>query len=52
MMLADGAAKFAHAMGVDLDLSDRNIGVRSQRYSAIIEDLKVRPAACVTRPAA
>lgn len=42
MMLADGDAKFARAMGLDLDLSDRNIGVRSLRYSAIIEDLQAR----------
>ena len=41
-MLADGGAKFAKAMAVELDLTDRNIGIRSQRYSAIIDNLQVR----------
>jgi peroxiredoxin len=40
-MLADGDAKFARAMGTDLDLTGRNAGIRSQRYSAIIVDLRV-----------
>lgn len=28
-------------MGVELDLSERNIGIRSQRYSAILDNLEV-----------
>lgn len=41
MMLADGSASFARALGSDMDLSARNVGTRSRRYSAIIDDLTV-----------
>ena len=44
-MLADGNAAFTTAMGTALDLTERNVGIRSQRYSAVIEDNTVR-AAC------
>ena len=37
-MLGDGAAKWTEAMGLTLDLTARNMGVRSQRYAAIIDD--------------
>lgn len=37
-MLADGSAGFSKALGLDLDLTDRGMGVRSQRYSMIVED--------------
>jgi peroxiredoxin len=47
-MLADGGAKFARAMGVELDLSARNIGIRSQRYSAIVDNLQARTAPCLS----
>ena len=36
--LSDGSAKFANAIGMSLDLSERNLGVRSQRYSMIVDD--------------
>ncbi len=36
--LADGSAKFAEATGLTLDLGERGLGIRSQRYSMIIED--------------
>ncbi len=38
LMLADGSAKLAAALGVELDLADRGMGVRSRRYSMIVED--------------
>ena len=38
LMLADGSAKLAAALGVDLDLAERGMGVRSRRYSMIVED--------------
>jgi peroxiredoxin len=38
VMLADSAAAFTTAMGLDLDTGDFGLGVRSQRYSAVIED--------------
>jgi peroxiredoxin len=37
-MLADGAAAWTRALGLDMDLTQRGMGVRSQRYSALIED--------------
>ena len=38
LMLADGSAKLATALGVELDLGERGMGVRSRRYSMIVED--------------
>ena len=40
-MLADGAAQFAKAIGLELDLNARGMGWRSQRYALIAEDGKV-----------
>ncbi|MGO9132829.1 MAG: peroxiredoxin [Methylovirgula sp.] len=36
--LADGAAAFAKAIGLTLDLTERGLGLRSQRYSMIVEN--------------
>jgi glutaredoxin/glutathione-dependent peroxiredoxin len=41
VMLADGAALFAQAMGVSIDASDFGLGIRSSRYAAIIDDGKL-----------
>ena len=38
MMLADGSANFTQAMGLELDLTERNFGIRSQRYALVAED--------------
>ena len=38
LMLADGSAEFTRALGLELDLSGGGLGVRSQRYAAIIDD--------------
>mgnify|MGYP000897764814 CR=1 FL=1 len=37
-MLADGAAQWTRALGLDQNLDARGMGVRSQRYSALIDD--------------
>ena len=37
-MLADGSAEFAKKVGLEVDLGPRGMGVRSQRYSMIIEN--------------
>jgi len=37
-MMADGAAHWTRALGLELDLNQHGMGVRSQRYSALIED--------------
>jgi len=36
--LADGSAAFAKAIGLVLDLTDRGMGVRSKRYSMLVQD--------------
>ena len=38
MMLADGSADFTRAIGLELDLIARGFGVRSQRYSMLVDD--------------
>lgn len=37
-MLADGSAAWTRQLGLEFDLSARGLGVRSQRYSALLED--------------
>jgi glutaredoxin/glutathione-dependent peroxiredoxin len=37
-MLADGSGKFADALGLALDLTERGLGKRSRRYSMLVED--------------
>jgi len=37
-MLADGSAKFAQAMGLPMDLTERGMGVRSQRYAMVVDN--------------
>ena len=41
VFLADGSADFAKAIGLELDASAGGLGIRSQRYSMIVEDGKV-----------
>lgn len=41
LFLADGSGDFARAAGLDLDLSAAGMGLRSKRFSMIIEDGKV-----------
>ena len=37
-MLGDGSADFAKAAGLTLDLTTKGLGLRSQRYSALVKD--------------
>lgn len=37
-LLADGNADFAKALGLDADFSKAGMGIRSQRYSMLVED--------------
>lgn len=37
-MMADGSAAFALATGLTLDLTARGMGLRSQRYSMLVDD--------------
>jgi peroxiredoxin len=38
LMLADGSAEFTKAVGLELDLTPRGMGVRSNRYAMVVED--------------
>ncbi|MDH3473157.1 MAG: peroxiredoxin [Rhodospirillales bacterium] len=38
LMLADGSADFTKAAGLELDLTGRGFGLRSQRYAMVVED--------------
>ena len=38
LMLGDGSAEFAKKIGLEIDLSGRGMGVRSKRYSMVVED--------------
>jgi glutaredoxin/glutathione-dependent peroxiredoxin len=37
-MLADGSAAFTKALGLEFDLTAKGMGIRSQRYSMLVED--------------
>ena len=41
VMLADGSHALTKAMGLELDLTARGLGVRSQRFALVAEDRKV-----------
>lgn len=38
MMVADGDAQLTKALGVELDLQGKGLGLRSQRFSMLVED--------------
>jgi glutaredoxin/glutathione-dependent peroxiredoxin len=38
LMLADGSADFAKKVGLEVDLTQRGMGIRSKRYSMVVED--------------
>jgi peroxiredoxin len=37
-MMADGNGEYTKKLGLELDLTARNMGVRSSRYSMLVED--------------
>lgn len=41
MMLADGSGAFTKALGLELDLTTRGLGIRSQRFAMVVQDRKV-----------
>ncbi|MDA8251129.1 MAG: peroxiredoxin [Rhodospirillales bacterium] len=41
LMLADGSGAFTKALGLELDLVARGLGVRSQRFALVVQDGKV-----------
>jgi len=49
-MVADGSAVFTRAVGLDLDLTERGLGVRSKRYAMIVDDGTVTDLAIEEAP--
>jgi len=41
IMLADGSGLFTQALGLELDLTQRGLGVRSQRFALVADDMRV-----------
>lgn len=41
LYLSDGSGEFAKALGLDIDLSGAGMGLRSKRYSMVVDDGKV-----------
>ncbi len=37
-MMADGSAQWTKALGMEFDLTARGMGIRSQRYAALLDD--------------
>jgi peroxiredoxin len=37
-MMADGSAKYTKALGLELDLEARGMGMRMQRFSMLVDD--------------
>ncbi|KAM3350991.1 hypothetical protein ACQJBY_023174 [Aegilops geniculata] len=42
--LADGAAAYTKALGLELDLTEKGLGLRSRRFALLADDLKVTVA--------
>ncbi|XP_068651968.1 peroxiredoxin-2-like [Aristolochia californica] len=42
--LADGSGTYTHALGLELDLSEKGLGTRSRRFALLVVDLKVKVA--------
>lgn len=41
-MLADGSGAFTKALGLELDLTARGLGIRSQRFAMVVQDRTVQ----------
>lgn len=41
VMLADGSAALTKALGLELDLTARGLGIRSQRFAMVVDDGKL-----------
>ncbi|KAF3783975.1 Peroxiredoxin-2B [Nymphaea thermarum] len=42
--LADGSAAYTHALGLELDLTEKGLGVRSRRFALLADNLEVKLA--------
>ena len=50
-MLADGSSDFARALGLEVDLSRAGLGIRSKRYSMLVDDGVVKSLNVEQQPA-
>lgn len=41
VMLADGSGQFTRALGLELDLTQRGMGIRAQRFALVADDMRV-----------
>lgn len=41
VMLSDGSGQFTRALGLELDLMNRGLGIRSQRFALVAQDQRV-----------
>lgn len=42
--LADGSAKYTHELGLELDLTEKGMGIRSRRFALLVDNLVVKVA--------
>lgn len=42
--LADGSADYTHALGLELDLTEKGLGIRSRRFALLVDNLEVKLA--------
>ena len=50
LMLADGSGRYTKALGMELDLGDRGLGVRGKRFAMVVDDGKVTHLAVEPNP--
>ena len=50
MMLADGSGDFTRSIGLELDMRTRGLGVRSQRYSMLVDNGTVKSLNVESQP--
>ncbi|XP_010519706.1 PREDICTED: peroxiredoxin-2B [Tarenaya hassleriana] len=42
--VGDGSAEYTHKLGLELDLKDKGLGIRSRRFALLVDNLKVTAA--------
>lgn len=42
--LADGSGTYTHALGLELDLSEKGLGIRSRRFALLVDNLEMKLA--------
>lgn len=42
--LADGSASYTHILGLELNLAEKGLGIRSRRFALLVDNLVVKVA--------